>query len=119
MDKELAYEERLIKDFGRLVYGKWNAPKDAIYIGRGSVYGNPFPMRNQTHEGCLRVCLAYRQYAAERIAKDPEFAQAVKALYGEKVMCFCSNGTRNKKNGARFCHRHVLQTAAKYLAEKP
>lgn len=45
----------------------------------------------------MRVCLAYRQYASKRIAKDPEFAQAVKALYGKKVMCFCSNGTRNKK----------------------
>ena len=119
MDKELMYEERLIKDFGHLVYGKWNAPKDAIYIGRGSIYGNPFPMRNQTHEERLRVCLAYRAYAAKRIAEDPEFAKAVKELYGKKVVCFCSNGTCSKKNGARFCHGHVLQAAAKYLVEKP
>ena len=119
MDKELEYEERLIKDFGQLVYGKWNAPESAIYIGRGSIYGNPFPMRNQTHEERLRVCLAYRAYAARRIAEDKAFAEAVKSLYGKKVVCFCSNGTRSKKNGARFCHGHVLQAAAKYLVEKP
>ena len=119
MDKELMYEERLIKDFGHLVYGKWNAPEDAIYIGRGSIYGNPFPMKNQTHEERLRVCLAYRAYAAKRIAEDPEFASSVRALHGKKVVCFCSNGTGSKKDGARFCHGHVLQTAAKYLAKKP
>lgn len=119
MDKELMYEERLIRDFGHLVYGKWQKVDHAIYIGRGSIYGNPFPMQNQTHEERLRVCLAYRQYASKRIAKDPEFAEAVKALYGKKVMCFCSNGTRSKKDGARFCHGHVLQAAAKYLVEKP
>lgn len=119
MDKELAYEERLIKDFGSKVYGKWNAPEDAIYIGRGSIYGNPFPMKNQTHEERLRVCLAYRTYCAKRIAEDPEFAKAVCALYGKNVMCFCSNGTRSKKDGARFCHGHVLQAAAKYLVDKP
>lgn len=119
MDKKLAYEERLIKDFGHLVYGKWNAPEGAIYIGRGSVYGNPFPMRNQTHEERLRVCLAYRAYAAKRIAEDPEFANSVRALHGKKVVCSRSNGTSNKKNGARFCHGHVLQAAAKYLVEKP
>ena len=67
----------------------------------------------------LRVCLAYRAYATKRIAEDPEFAQAVKALYGKKVMCFCSNGTCSKKDGARFYHGHVLQAAAKYLVEKP
>lgn len=118
MDKELMYEERLIENFGHLVYGKWNAPEGAIYIGRGSIYGNPFPMRNQTHEERLRVCLAYRAYAAKRIAEDPKFANAVRALHGKKVVCFCSNGTRNKKDGARFCHGHVLQAASKYLAEK-
>lgn len=30
MDKELAYEERLIKDFGHLVYGKWQKIDHAI-----------------------------------------------------------------------------------------
>lgn len=47
MDKELAYEKRLIRDFGHLVYGKQNAPKNAIYIGRGSIYGNPFQIPSQ------------------------------------------------------------------------
>lgn len=71
------------------------------------------------YEERMRVCLAYRAYCAKRIAEDKTFAKAVKALYGKKVVCFCSNGTRSKKDGARFCHGHVLQAAAKYLAEKP
>lgn len=71
------------------------------------------------YEERLRVCLAYRAYVAKRIAENPEFASSVRALHGKKVVCFCSNGTRNKRNGARFCHGHVLQAAAEYLVEKP
>lgn len=33
-----------LERYGNSVYGKWNAPTDGIYIGRGSKFGNPYPM---------------------------------------------------------------------------
>lgn len=39
-----------LERYGNSVYGKWNAPTDGIYIGRGSKFGNPYPMENKSDE---------------------------------------------------------------------
>lgn len=31
--------DRLLNEYGSLVWNKWNAPEDDVYIGRGSLYG--------------------------------------------------------------------------------
>ena len=106
------YLESILNQYGQYVFGKWCAPKDGIYIGRGSQFGNPFPMKSEADR--VKVCLQYHNYLREKV-KDPEFRQAVKALKGKNVVCFCSNGTCSRKEGARYCHGHVLQYFAHHL----
>lgn len=118
LEKSMSYETELIEKYGQYVFGKWCAPDDAIYIGRGSIFGNPFPMQNKSHDERLRVCMEYRTYLANKIANNPAFANEVRKLYKKNLVCFCSNGTKSIESGARFCHGHILQAAAHYLQEK-
>lgn len=74
----MSYETELIEKYGQYVFGKWCAPDDAIYIGRGSIFGNPFPMQNKSHDERLRVCMEYRTYLANKIANNPSFANEVR-----------------------------------------
>lgn len=60
-----------------------------IYIGRGSVYGNPYLIgRDGTRE---EVIEKYRVYFKDRIARDSQFKQAVDWLNGKdiKLGCYC------------------------------
>ena len=74
---------------------KWD--KGAIYIGRGSVLGNPFVMKDASQTERDRVCDAYALWLKDKIlAKDPvvlsELTRISKlALKDEVVLgCFCS-----------------------------
>lgn len=55
--------DRLLNEYGSLVWNKWNAPEDAVYIGRGSLYGNPIPLSNPKDEDervkCIDQFLVY------------------------------------------------------------
>ncbi len=86
------------------------------YIGRGSVYGNPFRM--ELEEERDQVCDAYDAYFIERLSNDPSFVEAMARLARIakrqgylKLECFCA---------PRRCHGDTL---AKYvrqlLADKP
>ena len=68
-------------------------PRD-LYIGRGSVWGNPFVMR---HEGeRADVIERYREYIIDRLYREPALRRALdelKALHTEgdlKLFCFCA-----------------------------
>lgn len=52
----------------------------------------------------------------DRIAKDSEFRNAVADLHHKNVVCFCSNGTTSTKEGARYCHGHILLAYAMALS---
>lgn len=98
--------EKSLKIYGQFVFGKWNSPKDAIYIGRGSIYGNPFPMKDESQR--LEVCEKYLYYALDRIKKDKNFRISVMNLHNRNLECFCSNGTCSLTTKARYCHGHLL-----------
>lgn len=79
----------------------WNkhdpaTPKNALYIGRGSIFGNPFVIG--LHGTRDEVCDLYEQ----RLEKHP----ALKSLFQEKlqgvtdVVCFCA---------PRRCHGEYLR----------
>lgn len=112
---ENEYLDKVLSEHGHHVFSKWNAPKNAVYIGRGSIFGNPFPMQNKSEQERERVCVEYRKYLAKRIDNDPEFRSAVKELKGKNVACFCSNGKTSRQDGARWCHGHILLACADYL----
>ncbi len=67
-----------------------------VYIGRPSIYGNPFSVKKHGRQRCLEL---YREYAIDRMEKDKEFHDAVKALQGKVLGCWCS---------PEACHGDVL-----------
>jgi hypothetical protein len=60
-------------------------PQGAVYIGRPSKWGNPFPLNNaQSREDCLRKFERYLQ-------DHPELVAAAKQeLKGKDLVCFCA-----------------------------
>lgn len=105
--------KKSLEKYGQFVFGKWNSPKDAIHIGRGSLYGNPFPMTDESQR--LEVCEKYLYYLLDRIQKDINFRIAVIQLYRHNLECFCSNGTCSLETKARYCHGHLLAAVSDAL----
>jgi hypothetical protein len=67
------------------VYNKHKgAPPDAVYIGRGSPWGNPFVLgKDGDRNG---VCDLF----AKLVLADPEYQERVKReLKGKNLVCFC------------------------------
>ena len=69
-----------------------NTPR--MYIGRGSTFGNPFPMRDRSDEEREIVINAFEKYARE--AFEPE---ELAPLIGKELGCFCKS---------KACHGDVL-----------
>ena len=55
-----------------------------IYIGRGSKWGNPFIMKNNSIEERNRVCDAY-----EKWFWTTNLIDSISELYGKRLGCFC------------------------------
>lgn len=72
-----------------------SAPYD-VYIGRGSVFGNPFTHISDRKTLAAHVVTnrdeairSYRQYFLDRVNSDPEFRVQALALRGKVLGCFC------------------------------
>ena len=78
-----------------------NIPPEAVYIGRGSKWGNPFVIGTDgTRED---VCEKYK-IRLWRLVKDGEVTlQDLAALHGKDLVCFCS---------PHRCHGQDLEKAA-------
>ncbi|WSY19447.1 DUF4326 domain-containing protein (plasmid) [Embleya sp. NBC_00896] len=82
----------------------WRMPKGAIYVGRGSVWGNPI----RTDGLDRRQVIARYE---EHLARNPEVVTAARArLRGRSLACWCplvdDDGTRV------LCHADVLLRVA-------
>jgi hypothetical protein len=60
---------------------------DEVYIGRGSIFGNPFKLASGATRGSTLV--KYRAYLSEKLRSDDEFRDAVLALKDKTLVCFC------------------------------
>jgi len=68
------------------VVNKYNSEYD-VYIGRGSIFGNPFVIgKDGTRD---EVILKYRNYFYDKIKKDEDFLKAVLLLKDKKLGCYC------------------------------
>jgi hypothetical protein len=79
-----------------------NCPKDAIYVGRPSKWGNPFPIGKQGNRA--DVIRQYKDYLAVKMdlkQLDPE------ALRGKDLVCWCHNWDGQGKNPL-YCHADIL-----------
>jgi len=61
-----------------------NAPKDAVYIGRGSKYGNPYISGKDGNRD--EVCEKYIAMVEADLKLKAEF---VNDLRGKNLVCFC------------------------------
>lgn len=110
------YLNELLAKYSHLVWNKWNAPTDAIYIGRGSLYGNPIPLTDPKNlQERIDVILQFQKYLTRRLKEDAIFAGAVKSLKGYDLKCYCSNGKSSLDEGARYCHALILLHASDLL----
>ena len=57
-----------------------------IYIGRGSLFGNPFPINKENNR--QKVIEDYREWFYNNL-KDPIFRAEVEKLRGQTLGCYC------------------------------
>lgn len=75
-------------------------PKDAIYVGRPTRWGNPFKLRFPTDR--QRVLKAYREWVYSD-TQDAFRAEVKRDLKGKDLVCWCA---------PKPCHAYVLMEIA-------
>lgn len=82
-----------------------NTPKDAIYVGRPTKWGNPFEMgKNGTR---LEVVEKYANHLIELNKTKALYVEIQEALRGKDLVCWCA---------PKFCHADILLVIANYEA---
>jgi hypothetical protein len=73
----------------------YRQPSHTKYVGRGTVYGNPFKVSDKiTPRTAVKL---YKRYLKLQLKADPEFLEQ---LRGYNLSCFCPIGNH--------CHRQIL-----------
>lgn len=83
------------------VYKIGKAPVDAVYIGRGSPWGNPFKIG--THGDRGEVIAKYLVYMLGKLEQEPQFLEPLK---DKDLWCYCK---------PLACHGDVI---VKYLEKQ-
>lgn len=78
---------------------------DIIYIGRGSIWGNPFPMKDKSDAERTRVIKAYRQWLWFQQMQGNITKEMLLELDGKRLCCYCS---------PKRCHGDVLVKAIEW-----
>ena len=78
---------------------EFHDPKDVVFIGRPSKFGNPFKIG--TDGDREDVISKFESYFTEKLQTDPEFVKAVLALKGKVLACYCK---------PEACHGDVIAT---------
>lgn len=90
-----------------------NAPKDAVYVGRPTIVGNPYThLPNSVKNPQIASVLVgsreeavslYRRYFEESMKNNEQFRNFVHSLKGRDLICWCA---------PKPCHADVI---AEYL----
>lgn len=67
-----------------------------VYIGRGSIWGNPFTVEKYGRDGCIDK---YEHYIRDKLRNNPELRQELQKLEGKVLGCFCK---------PKRCHGDIL-----------
>lgn len=86
---------------------KSGIPTGAVYIGRGSKWGNPFVMKSESMRD--EVCDKYKEYLWQQIKDGKVSLSDLAALNNKDLVCFCA---------PKRCHGNVLESAAKWAVIK-
>lgn len=76
-------------------------PADAVYVGRGSIWGNPFVIGQ--HGNRDEVCDKHRLHLWQQIKQGDITLAELAALHGKDLVCFCA---------PMRCHGNTIQKAA-------
>ncbi len=86
---------------------KHGIPPSAVYIGRGSKWGNPFVIGpTQSRD---MVCDKHKEYLWAQIRNGTISLEELAALKGKDLVCFCA---------PLRCHGHTLEQAAEWAANQ-
>lgn len=77
--------------------------KDAVYIGRGSVWGNPYPITPEQDR--LTVCYKYVDHLLQSLRDRKITFQMLRKLAKKQLVCFCM---------PQACHGIVINIAVGY-----
>lgn len=95
MSKWIRVEDRVPKRIQRKRTKEWKMPEGAVYVGRPTKWGNPFPVpKNATHEDLVYVVDQFRRWwggSWEEIQEE---------LRGKDLVCWCAL--------CQPCHADVL-----------
>nr|WP_315491510.1 DUF4326 domain-containing protein [uncultured Rhodoferax sp.] len=89
------------------VVNKTNTDQYDVYIGRGTIWGNPFAIGHGDGPDRADVIRRYQEYFNEKLETDPAFKRGVLGLRGLRLACFCK---------PQACHGDVI---AAYLDQVP
>ena len=88
-----------------------NCPKDAVYVGRPSRWGNPYSIgKHGTRE---EVVLKYRHF----IENDLDHPADLELLRGRDLVCWCHTWDGQGDN-PMYCHADILLELANLGEEK-
>lgn len=81
------------------IYNRRNdgVPRHAVYVGRGSPFGNPFKIVGGRRDKCLI------KYKAWLLTQPELIAQIKRELKGKALSCYCAPA---------LCHAEVLREIA-------
>lgn len=86
------------------VVNKYKEPYD-VYIGRGSVWGNPFPINEVSGDTREVVIDKFRKHLYTQIKQGVVTIQQLKDLDGKTLGCFCK---------PKACHGDVIVRAVEW-----
>lgn len=78
---------------------------DIVYIARGSVWGNPFVMKDKSDVERMRVIEAYKKYLWAAICEGAVTKEMLLELDGKRLACYCA---------PQACHGDVLVAAIEW-----
>lgn len=58
----------------------------AIYVGRPTIWGNPYTVRNRTHKRAVEL---YEEVVIGQLKREGKLEEFLKPLRGHDLSCFC------------------------------
>ena len=86
---------------------KSGIPAGAVYIGRGSKWGNPYVIGKDGDRN--EVCEKHHQYLWDQVQSGEITIAELAALDGKDLVCFCA---------PQRCHGDTLVLAAQWAVEQ-
>jgi hypothetical protein len=89
------------------VVNKYKEPYD-VYIGRGSVWGNPFPINESVGDTREVVIEKYRTHLFNLVKTGKITLDQLRELDGKTLGCFCK---------PKPCHGDIIVSAVKWAKQ--